>query len=92
MLNWIEKWLINKRQRVVVDGQVSNWKYVSSGVPQGSVLEPILFVIYINDLDDEVTSNGSEFADDTSVQTIKRDADRQHLQDYLNKLTELSEK
>ena len=48
MINWIEKWLIDRRQRVVVDGEVTNWKAVLSGVPQGSVLGPILFLIYIS--------------------------------------------
>ena len=48
MINWIEKWLIDRRQRVVVDGEVSNWKAVLSGVPQGLVLGPILFLIYIS--------------------------------------------
>ena len=67
MINWIEKWLIGRRQRVVVDGEVSNWKAVLSGVPQGSVLGPILFLIYINDLDDDITSKVLKFADDTSV-------------------------
>ena len=93
MINWIEKWLIDRRQRVVVDGEVSNWKAVLSGVPQGSVLGPILFLIYINDLDDDITSKVLKFADDTKVyRKIKSDADRQHLQDDLNKLIEWSEK
>ena len=55
MINWIEKWLIDRRQRVVVDGEFSNWKSVLNGVPQGLVLGPILFLIYINDLDDIIT-------------------------------------
>ena len=89
MINWIEKCLIDRRQRVVVDEDVSNWKSVWSGVPQGSVLGHILFLLYINDLDDDITSKVLKFADDTKVfRKIKRDADRQQLQDDLNKLTE----
>ena len=51
VINWIEKWLTHRRQRVIVDGEISNWKSVLSGVAQGSVLSPILFLIYINDLE-----------------------------------------
>ena len=47
VINWIEKWLTHRRQRVIVDGEISNWKSVLSGVPQGSVLGPIPFLIYI---------------------------------------------
>ena len=45
MINWVEKCLIDRRQRVVVDGEVSNWKSVLRGILQGSVLGPILFLI-----------------------------------------------
>ena len=93
MINLIEKWLIDRRQRMVVAREVSNWKSVLSGVPQGSVLGPILFLIYINDLDDDITSKVLKFADDTKVfRKIESDADRQLLQDDLNKLNEWSEK
>ena len=47
VINRIENWLTHRRQRVIVDGEISNWKSVLSGVPQGSVLGPILFLIYI---------------------------------------------
>ena len=66
IINWIEKWLIDRRQRVIVEW-VSNWKSVLGGVPQGSVLGPLLFLIYINDLGDTITSKVLTFADDTEV-------------------------
>ena len=47
IIDWIEQWLTDMRQRVVVDGEVSNWKSVFSGVPQGSVLGPLFFLVYI---------------------------------------------
>ena len=87
------KWLIDRRQKVVVDGEVRSWKSVLSGVPQGSVLGPMLFLIYINDLDDDITSKVLKFADDTKVfRKMKGDENRQHLQEDLYKLIEWSKK
>ena len=67
IINWIEKWLTDRRQRVVVDGEVSSWKSVLSGVPQGFVLGPILFLVYINVLEEGVTGKILKFADDTKL-------------------------
>ena len=77
IINWIEQLLTDRRQRVVVDGEVSNWKTVLSGVPQGSVLGPILFLIYINDLEEGVISKILKFADDTKLfRKIKGNGDK----------------
>ena len=63
------------------------------GVPQGSVLGPLLFLIYINDLDDNITSNVLTFAGDTKVFRMAiTDGDKQHLQNNLDKLVKWSEK
>ena len=80
IINWIEQWLTDRRHRVVVDGEVSNWKSVLSGVPQGSVLGPILFLVYINDLEEGVTGNILKFADDTKLFTkTKEIGDKKNL-------------
>ena len=73
IVNWIEQWLTDRRQRVVLDGEVSSWKSVIGGVPQGSVLGPILFLVYINDLEEGVTGKILKFADDTKLFTKTKD-------------------
>ena len=64
IINWIVQWLTDRRQGVVVDGEVSSWKSVLSGVPLGSVLQPVLVFVYINDLEKGVTGKILKFADE----------------------------
>ena len=93
IINWIEQWLTDRRQRVVVDGDVSSLKSVLSGVPQGSVLGPILFLVYIYDLEEGVTGNILKCADDTKLfRKTKEIGDKQNLQDEIDKLVRWSEK
>ena len=70
MLLWFSDYLSNRRQRVVIPGSMSEWKYIHSGVPHGSILGPLLFLIYINDIVSEIDSNIRLFADDTSLYMV----------------------
>jgi len=69
LLSWIESWLSHKKQRVQLHGTASAWIYVTSGVPRGSVLGPLLSLICINDLEEEVstTTKVLKFADDSKM-------------------------
>jgi hypothetical protein len=67
LLQWFESYLENRIQRVVIEGQSSEWEKFGSGVPQGSVLGPLLFLIYINDLTNDLKSCPFIFADDTTL-------------------------
>ena len=74
LLNCIESFLSNRFQRVLLNGQTSKWLPVKAGVPQGSILGPLFFLIYINDLSDELVSTVKLFADDTSLFSVVCDS------------------
>ncbi len=90
--NWIENWLSNGKQRVVIHDTASDWAPVTSGVPQCSVLGPVLFIIYINYIDVELNNFAFKFADDTKIgNSIITDHDRMSLQD-LRKISDWSQR
>ena len=85
---WIKDWLSERKQRVVINGVSSPWLNVKSGVPQGSVLGPVLFLIYVNDLDDGLMCKVSKFADDTKITSkVTSTQEKKALQSDLNQLT-----
>ena len=87
ILKWISEFLSGRTQCVVVDGAASSWSAVESGVPQGTVLDPLLFLLYINDLPDCVESQVRLFADDCLLyRTIEGIPDQLALQSDLIKL------
>ena len=88
VLSWIRAFVGDRSQRVVVGGEESYSVPVTSGVPQGSVLGPILFLVYINDLPENVTSHVRLFADDTAMYlTMEGANDRSVLQQDLDRLS-----
>ena len=73
LLNLLCNFLNERKQQVVLNRQFSTWKSVNAGVPQGSILSPLLFLIYINDLTEGLSSNAKLFADDTFFFSVIHD-------------------
>lgn len=90
LLNWLQSFLLGRKQRVKVNGSFSSWEEVTSGVPQGSVMGPVLFILFINDLPEVVEQICSMYADDTKVYGPSKDHDT--LQSDLDKLVDWADK
>ena len=87
ILRWIKAFLSDSWQRVGVDGSVSNWTSVTSGIPQSSGLGPVLFVIFINDMPSMTSSIYKLFADDAKTyHLVKQPGEAGILQQDLNRI------
>ena len=73
LLGLIKSFLSDRVQRVTLNGKTSDWECIRAGVPQGSILEPLFFLIYINDLATDLKSNVKLFANDTSFFSVVSD-------------------
>ena len=90
---WLSTWLTKRSQRVVVDGYESKYAMVISGVPQGTVLGPVMFLLYINNINNNISSLLRLFADDCIIyRTIKSEQDHLQLQQDLHTVYEWSQK
>ena len=94
LLRWIKQYLTNRKQRVSVDNNYSSWAVTKAGVPQGSVLGPLLFLVFINDLTDDLQCNTKLFADDTMLYLTVEDPiiSARLLNDDLRKIDKWSKK
>ena len=84
---WLHNFLTLRKQQVVISGKTSNVTHVTSGIAQGTVLGPILFLIYISDIGNDISAKKQIYVDDTKVKKgIKNEDDVEALQEDLNKL------
>ena len=90
LLSLIKSFLGDRKQRTVLNGQCSNWGDILAGVPQGSILGPLFFLVYINDLTADLKCNVKLFADDTSLFTIARETNEaaEHMNHDLQLITQ----
>ena len=87
-LDIVKDFLTNREQRVVIDGQFSEWAPITAGVPQGSILGPLLFLVYINDITEVISSDMRFFSVDTFIfRTADSDSTRL-LNNDLEKITD----
>ena len=92
LLSLLKNYLENREQRVVLNGQTSEWRNIMPGIPQESVLEPLWFLVYINDLPDGINSLCKTFAEDTSFLSKVYDVHKSasNLNDDLEKISYLA--
>ena len=82
LFNLLHSFLSNRKQRTVLNGKSSSWGNISAGIPQGSILGPLMFLVYINDLTENLKCSVKLFADDTSLFTVVKDP--KTAADYMN--------
>ena len=86
-MSWITEWLTKRQQRVVLDNKASDYLPVKSGIPQGTVLGPLMFLLYINDIDQNISSTIRLFADDCIMyRTVTTREEASSLQYDLDKI------